>query len=610
MTRNGIPLVLIGLVIAFLHFEIPRATTFDPFHDGENLVPAFLFLNGKLPWKDFQFIHGLFQDLINPILGFKLWTPTSWGAKAGVSTFWLPLYWLGIYGLLTRLFQKQWLPILSFLLLPILFPNLIGHNHLRFLFVPWLFFLFDLFLEKEKKWMAVLLGCSCIGVTFIVPEAICATFPILGIALWNRKQIRSLLISSFLATTLIVITLCYFGVMGDFLKTLVGTFGGHQYTGGMPLYPFTLKYSIALITPLLALSYFVLFARNEKLILAFGIFCFFYFHKTLARADWHVNTVFAACYPLICWASWDLLQRSKIVKLSFFGGVGLLTLLILPGKILSKNLSFQIGSDQLLPEQAVSYIPVRNYLQQNLKPGETLFDFSNAPGTFHFLYQIPPASSYTHVSQAIRISQQDQVIAELKQKPPKLVAAYSYSDLGSWDGISAMVRHYKIARYLWGNFVPAMWIEGTFFFKPKGTTPQFTEKVFEIEPCDWGYVPYYAQNWKEWVEDENSFSKHTEIKIEPQKGWDGYYSTFPLASYHWLKLEITPSSEDLFSIAQQSHQGKDLRSRIAFLVKPGKKQTLRVPISSCMQWYYFNSSLVMTWEKSGHLIHKFTLSGE
>lgn len=53
-------------------FIIQENPIFDPFHEGESLGPAIDFLEGKIPYQDFIFCHGLIQDPLRAAWGFEL----------------------------------------------------------------------------------------------------------------------------------------------------------------------------------------------------------------------------------------------------------------------------------------------------------------------------------------------------------------------------------------------------------------------------------------------------------------------------------------------------------------------------------------------------------
>lgn len=67
-------LVLVALfVIAGDYYNYENGSAgLDTFHEGEGLGPAIDYLNGKAPYKDTLFAHGVFQDPVRAILAFKI----------------------------------------------------------------------------------------------------------------------------------------------------------------------------------------------------------------------------------------------------------------------------------------------------------------------------------------------------------------------------------------------------------------------------------------------------------------------------------------------------------------------------------------------------------
>ena len=68
-----ISLLLFVTIIAALNFHTPIASrTFDTFHEGETLGPSISWEAGKIPYRDFIFVHGIYQDPLRSVLAYKL----------------------------------------------------------------------------------------------------------------------------------------------------------------------------------------------------------------------------------------------------------------------------------------------------------------------------------------------------------------------------------------------------------------------------------------------------------------------------------------------------------------------------------------------------------
>ncbi len=57
----------------------------EGFDDSQSVVGADLLARGYLPWRDFMFIHGVFEDALRSTLGFEMFEPTLWGAAASAT---------------------------------------------------------------------------------------------------------------------------------------------------------------------------------------------------------------------------------------------------------------------------------------------------------------------------------------------------------------------------------------------------------------------------------------------------------------------------------------------------------------------------------------------
>ena len=73
--------ITLALLLALFTLIISLATPpqsrvafpfFEPYHDGESLGSATIYLKGQVPYEDFVCIHGLYEDPLRSVLGFKL----------------------------------------------------------------------------------------------------------------------------------------------------------------------------------------------------------------------------------------------------------------------------------------------------------------------------------------------------------------------------------------------------------------------------------------------------------------------------------------------------------------------------------------------------------
>jgi len=66
-------LLFVALLVALNFPTMPADTTkMDTFHEGESLGPAVSYAKGEVPYKDFVFVHGPYEDPIRAVVAFKL----------------------------------------------------------------------------------------------------------------------------------------------------------------------------------------------------------------------------------------------------------------------------------------------------------------------------------------------------------------------------------------------------------------------------------------------------------------------------------------------------------------------------------------------------------
>jgi hypothetical protein len=82
---------------------------FDFFHEGESLGAAVSWLQGQVPYRDFFFFHGVFQDPLRSALAFELFG-RSIGAERALESLLKIMEWVLLAGLLRGLFWPRWIP--------------------------------------------------------------------------------------------------------------------------------------------------------------------------------------------------------------------------------------------------------------------------------------------------------------------------------------------------------------------------------------------------------------------------------------------------------------------------------------------------------------------
>lgn len=134
-------------------------------------------------------------------------------------------------------------------------------------------------------------------------------------------------------------------------------------------------------------------------------------------------------------------------------------------------------------------------------PDRTVFDFTNTPGFFWYLLGFDPTTSYFHVSMAVPEFAQEDLIDQLEEDPPALVAFDAVIGLPAWDYVANEIRHYEVSQYLLDGWTPVLSTHGMLFMLrndlladrpelPTTEEPSETDDLyFSSHSCDWGAVP-------------------------------------------------------------------------------------------------------------------------
>jgi hypothetical protein len=556
----------------------------DMFHDGEALAAAELVRDGAFPWRDVIFIHGLLQDVLSPLVGMTIFEDSRWGAAAGATVLVVPLYWIAVYAFCAYVFRDNWLFLLASQL--VLFASVVGigvtefeflfGTYTRFLGLPLVLIGLIALLRRGTPARAAAFSAITLVQTILAPEAAIAgvifflavvAYEAIGFQRglpFRQNFPRTGLIIAFGSAQLAVwfAFLAWHGALIDFLNVYLTFASNHELTGAFPLFRTGTDYSLAMyVPPAAALVQLGLvaarFIRRQGVspedwaLAAMALFVLAYYHKFLARADGHVFQVAAVSLPLVLYVVFRLVEtlddfltrielptdlhirrRATIAALVLLAAVDASstgrTLELLPTRLEAAT----HGAPEL---KAVGFATpgavdrtlvrdVREIARFYLKPGDTVFDFSNTPALFHYILDLPPATRYYHVSMAIRRETQLDLIEELEQNEPKLVF-FTGPQIGlpGWDGISNQIRHYEVSEWILDRYRPVATSHEFLVMVPKSIpSPPFTDlrrRLVEppstdllhsrTPPCNWGYVPNFFT--------PGPRSQSTPLTIEPAK---------------------------------------------------------------------------------------------
>ena len=502
-------------VVAIIHLVYLRITAgevgADFYHEGERLVPALLMQQGAFPWRDFQFIHGIFLDGLKPYIGAWLFGGELRWAGQMMHDFLFPLYLAAFYWFFRLACGGNVLLALAATLM-VGAPQV--HPDMRSVLYPICLVLLYFTLARGT-WLA----CALFGAVTALQIVITPEFAFFGAAAgitivardvieaWHTRDRSAFARTLRTATATLVTTalaaayLAWHQALVPFVDIALTVAGGHRYVGGIPKqhldyvnfyanYP--LVCGAGVLLGALAL------VRNRLTIppwyfatIALAIYIILYYSKYLGRTDGHLFQVAALATPLLIMAAVATVLTAESMLAATVGRlrawlpyrgaamVGIAVILIVlptpPVLFRSPLVELVQAADTLLPRTRVAvpfapapgtgFMPLdpsnnalveeaRPFFAKHLGAGDSVFDMINASALYHFHLGLKPASRYFHVSLAVREKSQREVIRELAASRPKLVVFDGFTGLPWWDGVHNSVRHYLLSYYLLAHYRP------------------------------------------------------------------------------------------------------------------------------------------------------------
>jgi hypothetical protein len=548
--------LLLGAVAAFVvHAALPwpydRVEGYD---DSQSVVGALLLTRGEVPWRDFMFIHGLFEDGLRSWMGFHVFEPTMWGATAFRYIVLGPLAFTLLY-----LFAVWATPRSSVLPVGVVLVSATGLPLAdRWIGIALGFLLLGEVVRRRSRWWTVLLAVYLFVDAVLVPEVsfqVMATIVVLvlsdltsrptGARRWRAvPTVVTFAVTGAILTVLFFALLAALGALTPFVDYARYFGPGHFDSGTLPLgltsRPFDWWVMIVIAVGVLAAWIGLLsrWLRRRDLthlhwcLLACAITAAAYAEKALGRFDsGHTIQTLTATLPLLVVGLALLttgvdrrIRMSAAVRASWTQPVTCLCvlslLLVFPGagraalhtpSLTQVNVDGQrVARVGYVEPDAVSVsmlARIRQVLDTYAGQDGTVFDFTNSLGYFYFLLGREPATPFVHVSIAVTPLAQQAVIDELKKsRPPVVIFDNTTFGLASWDGPRAEVRHYEIAQYLLDHWTPVLAADGVLYLArndlvgdeapPPGLgIPESGRELFFYPPdCDWGYSANYVDS--------------------------------------------------------------------------------------------------------------------
>jgi hypothetical protein len=540
-------LMHIPTLIYLLTAVLPGARLLgDEFHSGEKLAPLSLGLRGALPWRDFLFVHGVWDDFLQLYIPARLWEPTLRAGVAGTPLLFGPIYWISFYLLFLILFDFSVPPtLMAFLIL--VSSNFWFPDPFRFLlYAVTLLCLYYAFRYKRTT-LYVLVIVMCGIQILLAPEFGLLAFSF-GCVIILRdllerdgqqtwaKQFRPTLICGVSTTvfiTLVLWLLSSLGFLNGFLITIIQFARGHFETGNIPVQSMDFLLWVTGLPLLFVAASTLVFAaaclRSRReipvvvwLMSGIAICTAVYYPKYIGRADSHIIQIFSVVSPGLALLPVFLLEQVRQSLHSQYRrwiltaaeGMGLCLLLVygLPGvpspnwfryaldnansfrsKFIATSEDKDFPARTTTPATAAKVEALRQFFDTHLLPGDAIFDFSDSPTLFFAVLQLKPASRFIHASMAIQEEAQQEVVKDLEKSHPPYIIYESDGGLNGWDGIPNEVRHYVIARYINLHYAYDRTIDGSVIFRRTDlpAAPANDGGPVNLAACPLGYVPNF-----------------------------------------------------------------------------------------------------------------------
>lgn len=513
--------VLLGSAAMYLIVaEIPGAISFfQGFDDSQDLTGATLLQHGYFPWRDFQFIHGFFLDILQSLVGFHLFTPSAWGSIAGTYLVLVPLTWVGIYLLGVWATRRGSLTVLAALALAAwggltLDPRLIALS-------PALILLGKAIESPRLRWTTTLTALL-FAESILIPEAdyqVVAVFVVLlGVDFVHRRPGERLAVTfrrtlCFIATGAVltvawVVFLAAEHALTAFIDWYVVFVPGHDAEGDIPAtvvstsewVMFGLMMVLAVATFLTAAwraRYRKAWTSRAWVTLAAALNAAVYGEQAIARFDGgHVQLSLDVALPMFLliigavvpaiedWLVvqtdrvWGLRERlawrpQPVALLGLIAVVGFLPTVRSDIWHAPRRTRQVIGADQAggplgyaLPGAIApgTLADLRKVLDTYARKNAPFFDMTNSPGYFYYLLGRRPATVFTNISLAIPEGAQRMLVDDLRRSRPPLVAFNSsFFGMPAWDGVQNQVRHFLVSQYVLDHWTPILSTHGVLF---------------------------------------------------------------------------------------------------------------------------------------------------
>jgi hypothetical protein len=514
--------VVVGAIALFLAMSVLPGpiTYFQGFDDAQEMAGASLFARGYIPWRNMQFVHGLFPDVLTGSLGRAIFGDSIWGVRAIHSVILIPVFWVSVYLFAVWVSRRNpWFLAPTFLVgASILRPLLQWTPHVsqppgvllqwseRFIGLPLALIVLGETLRRRSVAWAVGLTLLLFAEALLVPETIVLAAPALACvvaaelvhrrpecSLWTNLRLTRWCVGTGLAVTAVCAAfLAANGALGGFtgLIRYYLTLGpGLNLAAaippsGIPLNEWTML-AVGIGCVLLTVwAVAVKVARRadwearDWVAVAAAAFTALYVEKVLGRFDSiHVWQVFAAGLPLVLLWSSRLVDGMGRLLVAWWRGrdarlirfappvTAVLALVIAVGLFYGGPLR-EVGGQHHLAGVTEASFPRLGYVTPGAIDTDLLRDLDTSIRTYAGedgpVFDMTNSPGYLYfLLGRVPNTRQGRPSEELTAAPPPVVI-YDATSIGMpiWDGITNNVRAYGVSEYILRGWTPVLRTHG------------------------------------------------------------------------------------------------------------------------------------------------------
>lgn len=478
---------------------------FDSFHEGETLGSAMSLMEGKVPYRDVVFSHGVFHDPLRSIIAMKLFGK-SIGATRAITSLLKILSFVCLGLLILRLFENKgtW-ALLSFLSLFLLIPEetfiILPRDLISFSYLILLTLVASLPKQQYSPTKVSLLSfllafipIVTFGITidraFYITALYILLFPILFLVFFRKSPWRALFIRFSLLGIVfgtIALTILLQGAVSDFAQfVFIHVPKTKEFADGLPFPVFMPRY----LTMLLLISgicywltvrclsmlspkrqyilHFLIFCKKNFNVIALFLMAVFCFRNGLGRSD-DEHLAYSSLLPILTFlyiAIYYYIDRHinvVVYKCITFLLVVVITMYSI--SMLSNSFSKKCITDNFpVHAEDSAFIPAEykeaiSFLTTNLAENEKFLTLTNEASWYYFIDQASP-TRFPLVWFALSHTNQHAFIKSIKQQNIRFILYKNRHWANDIDGISNEKRLPLLFDYVSQNYHPTVNING------------------------------------------------------------------------------------------------------------------------------------------------------